>query len=142
MHRACVRTAAAVAAALLLLTAPGRAMAADPAPPEPTCTIVGTPGDDVLVGTPGDDVICGLGGDDVLLGEDGGDVLLGGPGDDTLVGGFGYDQLSGGSGSDLLADTREAGTQDGGDGPDRCIGVYGSIFTGCEVERVLGSRNS
>jgi len=36
------------------------------APPAGACTIVGTPGPDLLFGTPRHDVICGLGGKDVL----------------------------------------------------------------------------
>lgn len=39
------------------------------------CTIVGTPGDDVLVGTRSRDVICGGGGNDVIRGKGGHDVL-------------------------------------------------------------------
>jgi hypothetical protein len=34
-----------------------------------SCTILGTPGNDVLAGTDGNDVICGLGGDDRLDGK-------------------------------------------------------------------------
>src|SRR5947208_2059678 len=45
-----------------------------------SCTIVGTPGDDILQGTPGNDVICGLGGNDSIAGYGGADVLKGGPG--------------------------------------------------------------
>ncbi len=75
------------------------------------CTIVGTPGPDVLVGGPGDDVICGRGGadrliggggDDILRGGGGNDVLVGGSGDDVLVGGPGRDDLRGGPGADVL----------------------------------------
>ena len=39
-----------------------------PASGAPACTIVGTPGPDVLYGTSGRDVICGLGGENVGLG--------------------------------------------------------------------------
>ena len=51
------------------------------------CTIVGTPGDDVLYGTNGADHICGLGGNDRIYGKAGDDVLDGGTGKDTLYGG-------------------------------------------------------
>jgi len=66
------------------------------------CTIVGTPGRDILTGTAGRDVICGRGGDDVLRGLGGDDLLRGGAGNDRLVGGDGNDHLQGGSGDDLL----------------------------------------
>ena len=62
----------------------------------PACTIVGTPGNDLLFGTNGRDVICGLGGNDVLDGNGGNDVLDGGPGDDVLIGGPGQDVLRNG----------------------------------------------
>ena len=67
-----------------------------------TCTITGTPGDDVLTGTEGDDVICGLGGNDRLSGAGGNDTLLGGYGDDVLEGGPGADTLRGGGGFDTV----------------------------------------
>src|SRR2546423_6319473 len=51
---------------------------------EPTCTISGTDGDDVLVGTPGPDVICALGGNDLISGLGGADTLLGGDGQGLL----------------------------------------------------------
>src|SRR5690349_1589483 len=44
------------------------------------CTIVGTPGDDVLRGTSGNDVICGFGGNDRIYGGGGNDVIVGGDG--------------------------------------------------------------
>lgn len=78
---------------------------------EERCTIVGTPGDDILVGTDGRDVICGFGGEDLLEAKGGGDRLVGGPGNDTLLGGQGRDRLRGGAGADVL---------DGGRGNDRC----------------------
>ena len=67
------------------------------------CTIVGTPGADVLTGTRRDDVICGRGGNDRLLGRGGDDRLLGGPGRDVVLGGAGDDRLRGGTGADRLA---------------------------------------
>ncbi|HWN26224.1 MAG TPA: glucoamylase family protein, partial [Actinomycetospora sp.] len=81
------------------------------ASPRP-CTVVGTPGRDVLRGGPRDDVICGLGGldeisagrgDDVLFGDEGDDRLDGGDGDDTLYGGEGGDRLVAGSGVDVVS---------------------------------------
>jgi len=79
----------------------------------PRCTVVGTPGDDVLRGTPGRDVVCGLGGDDDLRGRAEDDRLIGGPGDDRLVGGAGDDVLKGGRGRDALV---------GGTGRNLCFG--------------------
>jgi Ca2+-binding RTX toxin-like protein len=87
---------------------------------EPACTIVGTPGRDVLVGTAGRDVICGRGGDDVILGRGGDDLLRGGSGNDRLIGGGGSDRLEGGSGDDILiALDRQRDLLDGGVGRDR-----------------------
>ena len=70
--------------------------------PAGACTIVGTPGPDLLFGTTHHDVICGLGGNDVLDGNDSNDVLKGGPGADLLNGGNGNDVLFGGAGNDKL----------------------------------------
>jgi len=86
------------------------------------CTIVGTPGDDVLEGTAGPDVMCGRGGDDVLSGHGGDDVLVGGDGADVLVGGDGNDLLDGGNDADRL---------DGGAGEDNLNGGHGNdVLTG------------
>ena len=87
---------------------------------QPRCTIVGTPGNDVLRGTPHRDVICGRGGDDRLLGRRGDDVLRGGRGDDRLTGGPGDDQLVGGSGDDHSS---------GGRGNDTLLGHDALTFT-------------
>jgi uncharacterized repeat protein (TIGR01451 family) len=87
----------------------------------PSCSIVGTPGPDVVRGTSEDDVVCGLGGDDALTGgpgdADGSDVLLGGSGADLL------DAVDGLSANDLL---------DGGAGVDACVGDAGDSVTRCE----------
>jgi RTX calcium-binding nonapeptide repeat (4 copies)/Divergent InlB B-repeat domain len=106
--------------------APAPAPAPSPAPAEPgpvtedTCTITGTPANDVLVGTRGRDVICGLGGSDRLIGKGGNDVLIGGAGADVLNGGAGRDRLEGGRGLDLLlARDRTKDRVDGGIGRDR-----------------------
>jgi TolB protein len=84
------------------------------------CTIVGTPGADLLTGSLHADHICGLGGNDTLLGSGGNDTLDGGRGDDTLNGGAGRDTLNGGPGDDIvyaLDDWRDS--IDGGPGRDR-----------------------
>ena len=72
--------------------------------PPASCTIVGTPGHDVLAGTPDADVICGLGGRRPHLrlaaattwsaAAPGSDRLSGGDGDDDLLGGRGRDRCS------------------------------------------------
>ncbi len=114
---------------------------ADPTPkPEPTvkpsstdCTIVGTPGDDVLKGTAGNDVICGLGGNDLLIGRGGDDILRGGPGKDVLSGGPGNDRLYGGSGADALY---------GGSGDDRLYAKRGKdrLFGGSGDDYLSGGK--
>ena len=83
-----------------------------------TCTISGTPGDDVLIGTPGNDVLCGLGGNDVLRGLGGNDVLAGGDGEDRLDGGDGDDSLFGGRGDDIVTADPGADVIRGGSGLD------------------------
>ena len=72
-------------------------------PAGPSCTVVGTEGNDRLHGTRAADVICGLGGNDRLFSDGGNDVLLGGPGNDVLLGGRGDDALDGGPGWDRCA---------------------------------------
>lgn len=97
------------------------------------CTIIGTPGRDVLRGGPRADVICGRGGDDVLIGNGGDDELRGGPGDDVLRGGAGSDLLRGGRGNDRLI---------GDDGGDRLRGHAGSdlLLGGPGDDRLSGGR--
>src|SRR5206468_700160 len=55
------------------------------------CTIVGTPGADVLNGTDAADVICGLRGDDLIRGMGGDDLIFADAGDDFIGGGNGSD---------------------------------------------------
>jgi uncharacterized repeat protein (TIGR01451 family) len=98
--------AAAVVSASLDLTLANNATDVstnvNPGGPGGTCTILGTPDDDVLIGTAGDDVICGLAGNDVLRGLGGNDILRGGYGNDLLNGGLGNDILRGSAGDDIL----------------------------------------
>ena len=86
------------------------------------CTLIGTPGDDVLTGTAGTDVICGLDGDDVLRGDGGDDVLDGGPGADDLGGQLDDDDLDGGGGPDVL---------DGGPGDNWCVPATEDLLRLC-----------
>jgi hypothetical protein len=126
---AAIRILFATAPALALcwaLAAPGSAAA------HPRCTIVGTPGSDVLHGTPGADVICGRGGDDTLIGGGGNDVLIGGTGEDTLEGGPGNDLLLGGAGADTLKGGSGWNLLRGGPGRNDC---FGGIEHGCEVPK-------
>jgi Ca2+-binding RTX toxin-like protein len=110
----CGGIGAVLMAALVCLAAPGAAVAA------PKCTVVGTPGPDVLHGTGHADVICGGGGDDTVSGGGGNDVLLGGAGDDHLAGGGGDDLLLGGAGRDVLAGGPGRNELRGGPGANIC----------------------
>ena len=100
-----------------------------------SCTIVGTPGDDVLRGTKGNDVICGFGGNDrifggagndVIAGGDGNDIISGGPGRDLIVGDAGNDRIRGGSGADDLSGGRGRDALFGGAGNDVLRGNFAS----------------
>lgn len=138
---------ALVALALSAAVCAGAPAAAEPIAAERAakCTVVGTPGDDVLRGTRGRDVLCGRGGDDRLIGAGGADVLLGGAGHDVLVGGAGRDELSGGAGDDELRAGRGADLLDGGAGDDDAQGQSGKDRVsfagedGIEVDLTLGT---
>ena len=95
------------------------------------CTLVGTPGPDVLRGTDGPDRICGLGGDDRIDGRGGDDVIHGGPGNDVLLGGPGNNALYGALGRDELIGGPGADRLDGGAGADGLVGGAGN-------DRLLG----
>lgn len=114
--------AAATAVSLVALACmlPGTAIAG------PRCTIVGTPGPDVLHGTGHADVICGGGGGDTLIGVGGNDILLGGPGPDRLEGGAGDDLLLGGAGRDVLEGGSGENVLRGGVGANICRQGVGS----------------
>jgi Ca2+-binding RTX toxin-like protein len=102
-------------------------LAPPPPPPVPVspCTLVGTPGADVLVGTPGADVICALGGADTVSGGGGDDHVRAGGGADSVRGGDGNDILVGGRGLDVLAGDRGRDRIRGGLGRDRVLGGRG-----------------
>jgi hypothetical protein len=98
------------------------------------CTVIGSPGDDVLRGTRNADVICGRGGDDVIAGRGGADTIYGdagddrigaGAGDDTVYGGTGADVARGGPGEDVLAGGPGADDLGGGTGRDHLDGQGG-----------------
>lgn len=90
------------------------------------CTIVGTPGNDVIRGTTGNDVICGLGGNDRINGSRGRDIIDGADGND---------RLNGGSGNDTVAALRGRDNVDGSSGNDRVGG-------GASNDRVSGSSGN
>jgi hypothetical protein len=106
-----------------------------------TCTIPGTPGDDVLIGTPGPDVICARGGNDLLVGHGGDDVLIGEGGDDRLRGRGGDDELIGGDGDDALVGRTGDDFLDGGPGLDELNHANGATG-GVEVNLATGSVTS
>ncbi len=105
----------------------GSAYVFTPSEPEfdPSCTVIGTPGDDTLTGGPGD-VVCGGEGDDILRGGSGTQTLIGGDGNDTLTGGSGNDHLSGGPGNDTVSGGSGNDTLTGGDGNDTLSGGSGN----------------
>lgn len=90
------------------------------------CTIVGTPGNDVLVGSKHRDVICGLGGNDRIRGRGGNDIIAGGPGEDAINGGRGSDRISGGSGNDTLHGAAGSDIIEGDSGQDQVDGDAGN----------------
>ncbi len=94
-------TAAVLAAAVPVRVGTGGSPSWQPIAGTPTCTVIGTRGNDVLKGTAGADILCGLGGNDTLQGGPGADVLVGGNGADRLAGGRGPDEIYGGAGDDL-----------------------------------------
>ncbi len=102
--------------------------------PAAGCTIIGTPGDDVIIGTPHADVICGLAGndrinslagDDLVGGGAGNDRIRGGDGRDELLGGRGHDAVFGGKGNDALHGNFTSDTLHGQSGDDRITGEGG-----------------
>ena len=124
---------------------------APPAPPPhgappagSACTIIGSPGPDVISGTPGHDVICGRGGNDtirggadhdLILGSGGADRIYGQRGRDRIVGGAGNDRLDGGAGADSLRAGRGADLVHARDGvADRIDG--GSGRDSARIDRV------
>jgi Ca2+-binding RTX toxin-like protein len=89
--------------ALVLVVGTATTVVQDVAARGGTCTIVGTPGGDVLRGTRGRDVICGRGGNDAIFAGGGDDVLRGGRGGDVLNPGRGNDLVAGEDGRDLIS---------------------------------------
>lgn len=125
-------TVAAVAAAVLAVSAASGADALCAAPPaativaQPGVVTVGTAENDVIYGSAGVDRIAGAGGNDVIVGFAGNDQLSGGAGNDTLCGGEGNDQLTGGEGNDSLSGDAGDDELSGGSGDDRLFGDAGT----------------
>jgi len=93
--------------------------------PPSDCTLIGSPGNDLIRGTSGDDVICAKAGDDIVRGLGGDDIVRGGPGNDRERGGIGNDLLVGNAGNDRL---------NGGPGFDTCRGGRGTdTVRNCEA---------
>ena len=90
------------------------------------CTIIGTPGNDVIRGTSGNDVLCGLGGNDRIDGRGGRDLIDGADGND---------RIKGGSGNDTVAALRGRDNVDGSSGNDRIGG-------GASNDRLGGSSGN
>jgi uncharacterized repeat protein (TIGR01451 family) len=118
-------------------TSPGNESDSDSVTVSPNargCTIVGTPGADVIDGTAGADVICGWGGADQIDGKGGDDRILGQGGADVLTGGAGADKLLGGGGNDTLhaGDGLANDIVDGQSGVDTCTADPGDTVKHCE----------
>ena len=99
---------------------------------EPDCTMIGTPGKDLLEGGAGVDIVCGFGGNDRLKGNAGNDYIVGGDGDDALHSADGDDVLIGGDGNDHLRPGTGANVLDGGTGNDTI--EYGNLTAGVTVD--------
>ena len=93
------------------------ASAAGPPPLGSRCTIVGSPGGEVIHGTATSDVICGRGGADRIYAGGGHDLILGGRGNDRIYGRSGRDHIRGDGGNDIL---------NGAGGADRIVGGRGA----------------
>lgn len=85
----------------------------------------GDSGNDQLTGRGGNDRLRGEDGDDILVGEDGDDQIFGGDGDDSGEGGAGNDLLRGEDGDDSLAGHAQDDVLFGGHGADTLHGGEG-----------------
>ena len=104
---------------------------------EPDCTMIGTPGKDLLEGGAGVDIVCGFGGNDRLKGNAGNDYIVGGDGDDALHSADGDDILIGGDGNDHLRPETGSNVLDGGAGNDTI--EYGNLTAGVAVDLAAGT---
>jgi len=109
-----------------------------------SCTLLGTPRNDLLKGTRGKDVICGRGGDDRIDGGDGNDVIRGGDGHDRIGGGRGRDRIDGNRGNDVLRGGGGHDTIRGGAGNDLARGQSGAdrLFGQGGRNRIFGNAGN
>jgi hypothetical protein len=119
---------------------------------EPTCTLFGTDGDDVVAYVPAGEVYCGGKGNDSVDGIHG--TFIGGPGDDYLrwndgafYGGPGDDEVSenwkpfaGGPGMDFVLLNHSTGQFAGGAGADWVFSNAGRFVGGAGFDEVLFDR--
>lgn len=104
----------------------------------PLCTVLGTPGNDLLVGTPGPDVICADDGVDTVRALGGDDLIYAGKGRDTVYSGSGRDKANGGGGKDRLFGQQHRDRLHGGKKRDFCHGGPGwDVGISCEVRRAI-----
>ncbi|MFC6287560.1 calcium-binding protein [Nocardioides sp. GCM10027113] len=98
---------------------------------EPICTVLGTPGNDLLLGTADSDVICG---------DDGNDRIRAFGGDDLIFPGDGNDRTRAGGGADFVQDARGADLIKGGAGPDDVRGAGGpdDVYGNGARDRLFG----
>jgi Ca2+-binding RTX toxin-like protein/uncharacterized protein YjbI with pentapeptide repeats len=107
-----------------------------------TCTIIGTPRNDVLQGTSGDDVICALAGNDRVFAGSGDDIVFGGSGRDSIFGQNGDDLLFGGRDNDRLYGQNDNDDLRAGAGRDLAFGGLGddTIRGGRDDDRLFGQN--
>lgn len=108
------------------------------------CTLLGTPGDDVLPGTDGPDVICAYGGNDVVRAGDGQDTVYAGDGNDVVNGGEDDDVLLGSAGNDRVLGLGGNDRLLGHDGRDGLFGGVGGdhVEGGPGVNRLTGGAGA
>ena len=101
----------------------------------PSATLVGTAGPDLLIAGDGGDILkgkdgndCLIGGisNDELLGQQGQDIIFGGLGDDIIKGGAEDDIINGGAGNDTIYGNAGHDTISGDDGDDTINGNTGN----------------
>jgi Ca2+-binding RTX toxin-like protein len=101
----------------------------------PTCTVMGTNGNDVLLGTSRSAVVCAVGGSDVIITHAGDDIVFAGGGNDVVIVDGGDDVVYGEAGNDVIVAGAGDDTVDGGPGLDVCTGGPGAdAITNCEIK--------
>tara|TARA_R110000764_G_scaffold1267_1_gene4930 strand:+ start:7312 stop:8826 length:1515 start_codon:yes stop_codon:yes gene_type:complete len=109
--------------------------------PDPSLTLEGTSGADLLLGEEGDDIVYGRAGSDTLSGAAGDDQLYGQFGRDDIAGNSGADSLYGGQGNDTLyGDAAQISTSSETDGADFLDGGAGNdqLYGGGGVDTLNG----